>query len=155
MRAFIAVLGSIAVAGLLLACDKPKHYTTNLDLIHVQTFGDGGMVELEARYSECPGDARRVMRIEKQYAECLHGIAKGQQHKAELVTAYSNDRSAYRTDVVKIDDCPITLDPKEEANFETFQLCTDLKASGAAVGVHCDRRRTEEVVAKCPFLKRR
>lgn len=153
MRPFIAIATALSLT--LFACDKPKHYTTTLDVLHVQTFGDGGMVELEARYSECPGDARRVMRIEKQHADCLHGIAKGQQHKAELVTAYSADKSAYRSDIVKIDECPIVLDPKEEANFETFQLCSDLKASGAAVGVHCDRRRSDEVIAKCPFLKRR
>lgn len=149
----------IAVAVLLLTgCSgKAQHYTTTLDVLQVQQFGgaDGGMIEVEARYSECPGDARRVMRIEKTQSECLKNMAKGQQHKAELVTAFNAERGLYRSDIVKIDECPITLDPKEEANYETFQLCSDLKASGGVVGVHCDRRRTDEVTAKCPFLKRR
>jgi hypothetical protein len=32
--------------------------------------------------------------------------------------------------------------------------CTEVKASGSVVGVRCDRMRTPELIAKCPWLRR-
>jgi hypothetical protein len=114
-----------------------------------------GMMDLELRYSDCPGDARRVMRGDKTFSQCGAKFKKGDKIAADLVLSYSSERGQYRSEIVRLDDCEVKLDPKEEANYETVQECKELVSSGAVVGVHCDRTRNKELVAKCPWLKRR
>jgi hypothetical protein len=157
MRLLAYALPLLLCAVVTVGCDKPKHFTTNVELLQVRRFGQGtGMVDLEMRYSECPGDARRVMRGDKAFAACATKLDKGDKLKAELVLSYSSERGTYRSDLVRLGDCEVKLDSKDEANYEIFQDCQDLKASGSVVGVHCNRRREEgDLLAKCPWLRRR
>ena len=113
------------------------------------------MMDLELKYSDCPGDARRVMRGDKTFSQCGAKFKKGDKIAADLVLSYSSEKGQYRSELVRLDDCEVKLDPKEEANYESVQDCKDLVSSGAVVGVHCDRTRNPELVAKCPWLKRR
>jgi hypothetical protein len=148
----------VFMASLLAAsgCNKPKHYTTTVEVLQARHFGQGtGMVDLELRYLDCPGDARRIMRGDKTYAACAPSIKAGDKLPAELVLKYSSEKGSYRSDLVHLGDCPVTLDPKDESNYEIFQDCQDLVASGATVGVHCNRQRDDNLIAKCPWLRRK
>ncbi len=122
VRSF-AALAWLALGACALGCSgKPVTYETKVQVVQVQRFGSQGgpgLMDLELKFSDCPGDARRVVRADKTFTQCA-----------------------------------IKPDPKEEANYELVQVCTDLQATGVTVGVHCDRTRPKELVAKCPWLRR-
>jgi hypothetical protein len=152
--AAFAALASIVVAG----CSGKKTYHTTVELTRVHPFGRDpkapGMMDIELRYSECPGDARKLIRGDKEFAKCAVGFKTGAKVPVDVVSTYVSDRGAYRSEIVKIGDCTIKTDPKDEANYEQIEECTDLKMSGGVVGVHCDRTRNAALVAKCPWLRR-
>lgn len=142
------------------ACEKPKHYTTNVEILKIRRFGQdankqGGVTELELKFVDCPGEAHKVLRVDKVFAACGAKLKQGDKVPAEVVLSYSRERSTYRNDVVRLDDCAVKVDPKDEANYELVQECRPLTATGVDVGVHCDRTRSPEMLAKCPFLRRR
>lgn len=138
-----------------VACHSPLETTAKAEVVQVQRFGDGKtLMDLEIRF-ECPGDARRIMRLDKETNACLGPIKAGDKLDVGVVSAWSSEKSAYRTNVTQIGNCPVRLDPKEEANYEMVQVCKELKASGVTVGVTCDRTRPPELLAACPYLRRK
>jgi hypothetical protein len=152
----------LVLPALLGACNKPKHYTTTVEVLQVRRFGQvdpktggGQTTDLELRYADCPGDARRIMRGDKAFGACASQLKVGDRLEAEVVLAYSSERGMYRNELVRLGSCAVKLDPKEEANYEMVQECRDVVASGAVVGVHCDRQRSDAMLAKCPFLRRK
>jgi hypothetical protein len=153
--------GAVAPAFCSLGCEKPAHYTTKVEIVQVQKLGSQDpaagprMMDLELKFVECPGDARKVVRGDKNFGQCGAKFQKGDQLPVELVVNYSYERGQYRDEVVRIGDCPIKVDPKEDANYEVIQDCKDLLATGAVVGVRCDRTRSKDLLAKCPWFRRR
>lgn len=152
-----AVLFSLAVS--VSACEKPKHFTTTVEVLQFEPFKDEkgavSTVGLELRYAECPGDARRILRGDKKYAACAGGLKAGDKIKAEFVSTWQSDKGSYRSDVVKLGECAFKQDPKEDANYEMVNTCNDVTTTGAVVGIHCDRTRSKELTDKCPWLKRK
>jgi hypothetical protein len=149
-----------AMAMAMAGCDSKTRFTTTMEVIQAEPFTDAsGKVEtvsLELRYADCPGNARRILRADRAFAGCAAGkLAAGAKLKADLVSTWQSDRGAYRSDVVRLGDCPLEQDPKDEANYEMVQTCTDVVATGAVVGVRCDRTRSAALVGKCPWLRRR
>jgi hypothetical protein len=154
--ALLVLLLPLVVGG----CSKPERYTTQVEVLQVQRFGQDpkaapGMMDLELKFVECPGDARKIMRGNKAFGQCGAKFKKGDKLTAEIILSYSAEKGGYRDQLVHLDDCPVELDPKEDANYEMFQDCRDLMASGGVVGVHCDRTRSKELLAKCPWLRRK
>lgn len=142
---------------LIAGCQKPQRYTTTVEIGRVQRFGQdpkSAVMDIELRYVDCPGDGRRLIRTERSFSACGGALKKGDRVKAELVSKWVPDRGQYRSDVLTLAGCPVHLDPKEEANYESYQHCTDLTVTGAVVGVQCDRVRSKELVAACPWLRR-
>lgn len=156
----LLALASLALVAspLLLGCGRQRTYRTTVELTRVHAFGRDprapGMMDVELRYVDCPGDARKLIRGDKDFAACGLGLKVGSKVPVDVVSTYVPDRNVYRSDVVRIGDCAIKTDPKDEANFERIEVCSDLKMTGAVVGVHCDRKRSEALVAKCPWLRR-
>jgi hypothetical protein len=142
----------------LLACEKPKHYTTTVEVIQVQHFGrdpnGANAMDLELKFVDCPGDARKIMRGDKTFGPCGSKFKKGDKPTVELVSTYNAEKGSYRSEIVKIDDCPVKIDPTDEANWEVVQTCKDLTASGSTVGVRCERKRGKELLEKCPWFRR-
>jgi hypothetical protein len=147
------VLATLATMG----CEKPKTYATTVELIDIEHFGDApgkpDQVNFVMRYADCPGDNRRVLRGDKQLAECTKSLKEGDKVEVQILTKWASDRGFYRTEVTKLASCEVKQDPKEEANYEMSSVCSDVKTTGVVVGVHCDRSRPKELVAKCPFLR--
>jgi len=141
----------------LAACESPKTYSTTVEVLQIETFGENppNQIGLELRYADCPGDTRRVMRADKAFAQCATSIKEGDKLKADIATSYNSERGSWRADITKLGDCAVKLDQKEEANYEMVQTCTEIKTTGVVVGVRCDKTRNKELVAKCPWLKRR
>jgi hypothetical protein len=139
-------------------CEKPKTYTTTVEVIDIEHFGDSpdkpNQVNFAMRFAECPGENHRFFRGDKQLAECTKDVKEGDKVKIEILSKWASDRGAYRTEITKMANCPVKQDPKEEANYEMTSLCTDIKTTGVVVGVHCDRSRPKELTDKCPFLRR-
>ncbi|APR75578.1 Hypothetical protein A7982_00924 [Minicystis rosea] len=158
MRSLHAAIGA-GLLVLLAGCEKPKHYTTTVEVTKIRRFGQDpkvpGVTEMELKFAECPGEAIKVLRADKSFSECGSKLKRGDKVPAEVVLSYSRERSSYRNDIVRIDDCAVKVDPKDEANYELVQQCRDLVATGMEVGVHCDRTRSPELLAKCPWLRRR
>ena len=142
-----------------MGCDSPKHFTTTVEVVQVVPFTDdtGALQKLsvELRYAECPGDARRVLQADKSFATCSPRLKTGDKLTAELVSTWQSDRGVYRSEVVRLDDCPMKQDARDEAAYEVVQTCTDVIATGTVVGVRCDRSRSKELVEKCPWLRRK
>jgi len=153
--AFTVLACAIALLG---ACgDSPKSFTTTMEVVQAEPFVDDKGVQtfgLQLRYSDCPGDARRVIRADKGFAACAK-VKPGDKLKADITATWDSDRGVYRTELTHLGECAIKQDRKDEVNYEMVQQCTDIVATGAVVGVHCDRGRTKEQVDKCPWLRRR
>jgi hypothetical protein len=157
--AAVCVLGLGALAMLPACHGKPQRFDTKVELLSTRTMGGGqgkpaSLIEMEMRFVDCPGDVHRVMRGDKALAACAGGMKAGEKVTATIEMSYDGERENYRDEVVKIGACDVKLDPKEDANYETVQVCKDLMATGVAVGVHCDKKREGELLAKCPWLKR-
>lgn len=148
MKRFL-ILAAIATLG----CDAKRQDKATIEIVQAEQIGE--QLALELKYPDCPGDARRVIRLDRSFTACAGELRGGDRLEAEIATKWLSDRGAYRNEIVRIGKCPVKLDPKEEANFEMVQVCTDIVATGAVVGVHCDRSRPKELVTKCPWLKRR
>jgi hypothetical protein len=150
---------SLALGAIVIGCESPKHFTTTLEIVQVEQFKDErGQLEklgLELRYADCPGDARRIVRADKAFAACAGPLKSGDKIAAELVSTWQSDKGSYRSDIVKLGTCAMKQDPKEEANYEMVNTCTDVVTTGAVVGVRCDRTRSKELVDKCPWLRRK
>jgi hypothetical protein len=143
------LLAAIATLG----CDGKRQDKTTVEVLQVERLSDS-QLDLELRYAACPGDARRVVRLDKTFTACAGDIQKGDKLETEIVSKWSSDRGAYRSEIVRLGKCPVKLDPKEEANYEMVQVCSDVIATGAVVGVRCDRSRPKDLIAKCPWLRR-
>ena len=149
-----------ALLGAVSCREKAQHFDTKVEILSARTMGGGqqgkaaSLIEFEMQFVDCPGDVRRVVRGDKQLAACASGIKKGDQLPAAIEFAYDKTRENYRGDLVKLGSCEVKLDPKEDANYESVQVCQDLKASGVVVGVHCDKQREGELITKCPWLRR-
>jgi len=149
------------LAVLISGCHaKAQVYETKVEILSARTMGGQhgkappSLIEFEMRFIECPGEVKRVVRGDKALAECAAGLKVGEKVPASIDFKYDRERENYRGDLVKLGSCDVKLDPKEDANYETVQVCRDLKASGVVVGVHCDKKREGELVEKCPWLKR-
>jgi hypothetical protein len=150
------VVCALAVAA---GCESTKRFTTTMEVIQVEPFRDenGNVAKfgLELRYADCPGDARRVLHADKAFAACSHTIKAGDKLKTELVSSWQSDKGSYRSDIVRLGECTLKQDPKDDANYEMVQNCTDVIATGSVVGVRCDRTRSKDLVEKCPWLRRK
>ncbi|AKU98974.1 hypothetical protein AKJ09_05638 [Labilithrix luteola] len=152
-------LGVAAFVGVVSGCSKPqRHYTTTVEVGEVQHYGQaakgGSITDLELKFVDCPGDARKYVRADKGFGQCNPNIKEGEHLEAEVVAKYNSESNSYRSELVRLGGCPMRFDPTDEANYEIVQTCTDLEASGVVVGVRCDRSRSKELVAKCPWFRR-
>lgn len=155
------MLRPFAALGFLLAltsCDKPKTFDTTVEILKIRRFGQdpkAQVTEMELKFVDCPGETHKVIRAEKSFADCGAKLKKGDKVPSSIVLSYNRERGTYRSDFAKIDGCEVKIDPKDEANYELVQTCRPVVATGVEVGVHCDRTRGPELLAKCPFLRRR
>jgi hypothetical protein len=131
-----------------------------VEVVQTQAFGGGdqgtpSVMDVELLFLECPGVQRKVIRGDKAFAACARKLAKGDKLPVEIVVSYRADRGDYRNEVVKLGECERTVDPRDEASYETVQECADVVINGAVTGVHCDRTRGEALLAKCPWFRRK
>jgi hypothetical protein len=153
------LLGSIALVTATACHDSKKTFETRVEIVSTRTMGGQGgkapsLIEMEMKFIDCPGEVRRVMRGDKALAACAGGMKAGEKLPATMEFSYDAERENYRDELVKLGPCEVKLDPKEAANYETVQVCTDLMATGVAVGIHCEKKREGELLVKCPWLKR-
>jgi hypothetical protein len=137
-----------------------------VEVMQVRTFGGGSaggggaggasgkLTDLDLKYVECPGNARQVLRAPREFSECGTKLKVGDKLRANVTLTYNPERGTYRNQITHLGDCGLKMDMKDEANYQTVENCTDVKASGSVVGVRCDRLRTPELLAKCPWLRR-
>lgn len=71
----------------------PKRYTTNVEIDSFQMFGGGGngqplktpvLIDIEMKFVDCPGDARKIMRGDRNFAACGMKYKKGDKVPVEL-----------------------------------------------------------------------
>jgi hypothetical protein len=139
---------------LLVSCNGGrKEYDTTVEVTQVRQFGgDAITTDLELRFVACPGNARKQMRVPSQYHDCVKKLSVGDEVSAHIEHFYQSERGFYRNILTQLGDCSVKVDQQDEANYDTVESCTELKASGMVVGVHCDRTRNDELVAACPWL---
>ncbi len=156
----IGVFALLCVFAVPACKPKVERFETKVEILSARPMGTQQgkvaptLIEFEMRFVDCPGEVKRVVRGDKALAACSSAIKKGDLVPASIDFAYDRERENYRGDLVKLGPCDVKLDPKEDANYETVQVCRDLKASGVVVGVHCDKKREGELIEKCPWLRR-
>ena len=134
---------------------KPQKYTTTVEVKQVRQFGQQQkLTDLEVKYVDCPGNARKVMRIDKSFSDCGAKLKVGDKLTAEVTVTYNPERGTYREQIVRLNECDVKTDPKDEANYTMVENCKDLEFTGMSVGVRCERGRTKELAAKCPWMRR-
>lgn len=149
---------SVLVGCAVLPSCKPKtqHFSTNVEVIQVRSFGKTTrLTDLELKFSDCPGTVRKIVRAGQDFAACADKLKVGDKLKADVEYLYVEDRDQFRDDIVHLGDCDVKSDAKDEANYETVENCSEVKVTGAVVGVHCDITRSKELVAACPWLGRK
>jgi hypothetical protein len=158
MRSRILGVLGLAACSMLAGCQDVKKYKTTVELTRVHAFGkdpkEPSSMDVELRYSECPGEARKLVRGDKVFAKCGLKLHVGEKVPVDVIRTYDSDRGVYRSEVTRIGECDIKTDPKDEANYEVVENCAELKATGSVVGVHCGRRRDKALTDKCPWLRR-
>lgn len=149
---------SVASVLFLAGCSRAETFTTTVELLDIEHFGDAPdkakQVNFELRYADCPGDNRRILRGDKDLAACTKDLKEGAKVPMEIISKYQSEKSGYRSEISKLAGCPVKWDPKEDANYEMTSICTEVKTTGTVVGVHCDRSRPKALIEKCPFLRR-
>ena len=152
----LAVVAAL-VCGVAGCKAKPQRFSTTVEVMQVRTFGAVAgpkLTDLELKYATCPADARQIMRVGKEFSECGSKLKVGDKVKADVVLSWNAERGTYRNELVHLGDCDVKLDPKDEANYQMVEACSEAKASGVVVGVRCDRGRSEALLAACPWLRR-
>lgn len=146
----------LATCCLVGACKgKPQRFTTSVEVMQVRNFGTTTkLTDVELKYAECPADARQIMRLGKDFTDCGQELKTGEKLKVDVVLSWNPERGFYRNEIVRLGKCDVKLDPKDEANYQTVETCSEVKATGVTVGVRCSRLRSEELLAKCPWLRR-
>jgi hypothetical protein len=137
--------------------DRAPTYKTTVTLLHVHPFGSDlqapTMTAVEFAYSECPGNSKQLVRGDKSFAQCSKGWKVGDKIPAEVKLVYLEDLDEYQSDVTKLGACPIQVDLRDEANYESVEECKEIKASGSVVGVRCHHHLPDQTLAKCPWLR--
>ncbi|MCU0654051.1 MAG: hypothetical protein MUF64_01765 [Polyangiaceae bacterium] len=150
-------IGLVALVG-AVGCKKPETYTTTAELLRVHPLGRDPrapvMLDVELRYSDCPGDIRRFVRGDKEFAACGLGLKAGEKVPIDVKVRFDQERGVFRSELTRIGPCALRMDPKDEANFERIEQCSDVRASGLVVGVRCSRQRDDALIKKCPWLRR-
>jgi hypothetical protein len=156
MRSFGFVSLLVGATVLALGCrGKPQRFTTTVEVVQVRTFGSTNkLTDVEVKYSECPADARQFMRLAKEFTACGQALEAGKKVTADVVLTWNAERGLYRNEIVRLGKCDVKLDSKDEANHQSVEACSEVKASGLVVGVRCERGRSEALLAKCPWLRR-
>lgn len=153
------VIGPCVLAfGLVSGCKSAApQFSTSVEIVQVRSFGAAGgpkTTDLEVRFDKCPGEARQIMRVSKEYGQCADKLKAGDKVPAEVTLSFNSERGTYRNEIVSLAGCKLKVDPKDEANYQTYENCSEVKASGMVVGVRCDRTRSEQLLAACPWLRR-
>jgi hypothetical protein len=152
-------LGVATLVAAIPACNKPQKYKSTVEITQTQPFGTDPkaptVMDLEVVFVDCPGTQRKLLRGDKAFAACALKYKKGDKVPVDILVTYRSDRSEYRDEVVKVGDCVRTIDPKDDASFGVIQECKDVVINGSVSGVHCDRTRGPELVAKCPWFRRK
>lgn len=163
MKAGAALVSISALAVLATAstgCSKPSRHETEVEVLQTELFGEAdkaapALMDLDLLFVECPGGPRKIIRGDTKFATCAKKYKKGDKIPAEILLTWRGDKGSYRSDVVKLGDCERRLDPKDDASYDQVQQCTDVVVNGVVTGVRCDRTRSDELVAKCPWFKRK
>lgn len=154
----LRALAFAACTGALGCGEKNPSFKTTVTLLRVHAFGrdpkEPVMMDVELWYSECPGKARKLIRGDKTFAKCSLALKAGDKVSAQVQQTYDAERNVYRSQITRLGSCDIQTDAKDEANYEAIEDCKEIKATGSVVGVQCSRRRSPELIARCPWLRR-
>ncbi len=151
---------AIAIASLTTGCsDKPEHYTSTLQIARMQiiqdpTGGKSKMVDVELEYTDCPGEQREVFQEDSAFLECIARYKLGDKVPAEISFSKLAD-GHWDSEVDKIGDCVRTRDALDERSYEVVHECKDIVVNGVTVGFQCTRKPTPELLAKCPWFRRK
>ena len=154
LRACLLSAAAVASGG---CKESPKRYSTTVEVMQVRTFGAAAgpkLTDLDLKFAECPGNARQIMRAGREFSDCGTKLKASDKLKAEVLLSFNAERGTYRNEITRLGDCDVKIDPKDEANYQMVENCSDVQASGVVVGVRCERGRGKELVAACPWLRR-
>ena len=154
----LLAVGAAVAAFAGSGCHEAKRtFKTNVEFIQIRQFGASQpkLTDMELKFVDCPGNARKIMRAPRDFGECGSKFKVGDKVDVDVEVIWNSERGNYRDKIVRIGDCPIVLDTKDEANYQLVENCTELKRSGSVVGVHCDRKRSDELVKACPWFFRK
>jgi hypothetical protein len=157
----VTVAGVLVAAVATSACgQKPRTFDTKVEILRVRPISRDPKtnevltVDVEVSFLDCPGEQRKMSRGDKAFAACIMKHQPKEQVAAKLWYGKVDD-DHFGNQIVKLAECDRKPDPRDEASYEVIQDCEDIIVNGVNVGVHCDRKPSKELLAKCPWFKKR
>lgn len=151
------IVASLVVA--LGACHQTRSYETEVEITRLSVVrrddaGEPLTVDVEVSYGACPGTQTEVMRGDAAFAACVAKRRVGETVK--VVGDHVWDAHGfYRWRVREFAGCARANDPADEASYGLVRECEDLEVQGAVVGFECRYAPEKELVARCPWFRRR
>ena len=150
----------IAVAIGASACHRRKqHYETTVEVTRVSAVRSDDAnkpltLDVEVRYSECPGVELEVVRGGADFAACASKYKVGDKVRI-AIDHESSEEGTYKWTIRKVGDCARTPDPHDEAPYALVRECDDRSENGSRGAFQCKQIPDKALVDKCPWFKRR
>ncbi|MCB1176349.1 MAG: hypothetical protein KDK36_02110 [Leptospiraceae bacterium] len=151
----------ILLISFLLNCKKgPDEYDVKVKINRIEIVREGEdkkpiLIDVELNYPDCPGDQIEIIRAGKDFAECF--LTKHKVNdiaKAKILWKW-RDLGFYKWDVIGLSGCERVVDPEEEGSYDMIEECEDFLEYGAVVGFRCKRVATADLIAACPWFRRK
>ncbi|MEZ4410221.1 MAG: hypothetical protein R3A52_27645 [Polyangiales bacterium] len=160
MRPALATVG-LALAAAAAGCARSKRYYSHVEVLRVAArrmergTGLPRMLDVEVRYVDCPGTQTEVIRGGQDFARCFYERNRVGARVGVQIEHHPTRDGEWEWHVLSVGGCARPPDHNDEASFETVQECRDVFAYGQRIGFRCDRIPQRELLARCPWFRRR
>lgn len=161
IRRNAGLLAALTALAAVSCSAKSSEYQTNVEITRIRPIRRDDAdwnhvltIDVEVSYAECPGEQRRMIRGDADFAACILKHKVGDKVPAKLSWGPKDD-GTYGHKILQLGDCVKKLDPKDEAAYEIVQDCEPIVVNDVEVGVHCDRKRSPALIDKCPWFRLR
>lgn len=125
-----------------------------IEVVHRDDANSPVSTDVDIEWITCPGIQWQTVRSGQAFSTCI------QKHKvADTVPVKVlwewDDHGNYDWHVVEIGGCKAPPVDDDDSSFDSIGECVPSKQHDAVVGFHCDVEPEGELVAKCPWFRKR
>lgn len=145
---------------LILFCKENKDFVSNVEIVRIEKVkwekdGKAIISDIEISYKDCPGRQFEIIRGGKEFSECIYSKYKVGNFVDVDINWKWDSFGYYKWSVKKIGDCDRIFDPLDEVSYDLVEECEDYVIYGQNVGFTCRRIPTSNLIAKCPWFRKK